>query len=274
MMIQESIIGVLFVLHDKPHVFSDNEIEMLSLFANQAALAIENARQREELTMTKAVAWMGIVFSSLAHRITQKAGAIRNTVYGLRRMINDNPKVLEWLDDIDAYAQTVKDIPSQALLPFHDKTEYLDLNAILRQEISRCCKLEDGLILDFHGLTGGNTTVHADLKWLAIVLELLTTNAIRAMSDLPQKKLKVNSQIRGQRVVVEITNTGKEISKEVCSILFKQPISGKKGAEGSGVGLLIARTIIRRYGGDIELLRTSPEETTFSFWLPLHKNKK
>ncbi|UCH96917.1 MAG: GAF domain-containing protein, partial [Candidatus Aminicenantes bacterium] len=270
MMIHESIIGILFVHHDKPHVFSDNEIKMLSLFANQAALAIENARQREELTMTKAVAWMGIVFPSLAHRITQKAGAIRNTVYGLRRMIKDNTKVVQWLDDIDAYAQTVKDIPGQALLPFHDKTEYLDLNTILRQEIPRWCKSEDSLIPDFHGLTKGNTTVHADPKWLAIVLELLTNNSVRAMNGLPQKKLKVNSQIRGQRVVVEITNNGKEIPREVREMLFKAPIPKNQGAEGSGVGLLIVRTIIRRYGGDIELLRTSPEETTFSFWLPLY----
>lgn len=270
MMIYDSIIGILFVHHDKPHVFSDNEIEMLSLFANQAALAIENARQREELTMTKAVAWMGIVFTSLAHRITQKAGAIRNTVYGLRQMIKDNPKALEWLDDIDSYAQTVKDIPSKDLLPYHDESEDVDLNVILRLEIPTWCKSEDNLIPDFHGLTDENTTVHADPKWLAIALELLTMNSIRAMKGLHYKVLKVNSQVRGRRVVVEITNTGGEIPGEVRDLLFKQPIQ-RRGSEGSGVGLLIVRTIIRRYGGDIELLHSNPEETTFSFWLPLHQ---
>ena len=53
--IQNRIIGILFVHYNKPHIFSDNEVHMLSLYANQAALALENARQREQIQMTEAV---------------------------------------------------------------------------------------------------------------------------------------------------------------------------------------------------------------------------
>lgn len=48
-MIYEKIIGVLFVLHDKPHDFSESEIKMLSLFANQAAMAIKNKGLRDQI---------------------------------------------------------------------------------------------------------------------------------------------------------------------------------------------------------------------------------
>jgi signal transduction histidine kinase len=82
------------------------------------------------------------------------------------------------------------------------------------------------------------------------------------------KKLTIRSQIRGKRVVVEITNTGEAIPDDIRSQLFRVPIPKDEGVEGSGVGLLIARTIMRRYSGDIELLRTGPEGTTFSLWLP------
>jgi signal transduction histidine kinase len=85
------------------------------------------------------------------------------------------------------------------------------------------------------------------------------------------KKLTVRSEIRGQRMVVEIENTGEEIPKEVHDKLFKEPVPKAEGAEGSGVGLLIARTIMRRYGGDIELVRTGREGTMFSLWLPLRR---
>jgi GAF domain-containing protein len=274
MMIQDSIIGILFVHYKKPHKFTENEIEMLSLFVNQAALAIDNARQREELTMTKAVAWMGLVNTNLAHRITQEAGAIRNTVFGLRQKLIDDPEGMEWLDDIDKYAQTVREIPGRALIPFHDQAIPVDLNANLSHEIAQWCRSEDALVPDFGGLTNNDTTIMVDPKWLGIVLEMLTVNAIRAMKGTPNKKLSIHSNIRGRRVVVEMTNTGKMIPKKVCNLLFKEPIPRAEGAEGSGVGLLIARTIIRRYGGDIELLRTGPKETTFSFWLPLHRIPK
>lgn len=266
--IHESVIGVLFVHHDKPHTFSDNEIEMLSLYANQAALAIENAAQREELTMTKAVAWMGIVFSSLAHRIAQKTGAIRNTVWRLRQSLHDQPSVLERLDRIDEAALSISQIPGRALLPHEDQVEPVELNDLIRNEILRWCRSEDGIKLGFDGLTPEPTTVSADPKWLAVVLEMLTQNAMQAMRHSTTKELVVNSEIRGQRVVVEMTNVGAEIPDPVRKQLFKAPIPRDQGFEGSGVGLLIARTIMRRYGGDLQLLRTDQQGTTFSFWLP------
>ncbi len=49
MLIQEDIIGVLFVLHDKSRDFSEVEIRMLSIFANQAAMAIKSKRLRDEV---------------------------------------------------------------------------------------------------------------------------------------------------------------------------------------------------------------------------------
>ena len=273
LMIQDSIIGVLFVHYNETHDFSDSEINMLSLFANQVALAIENARQREELTMTKAVAWMGLVFSNLAHRITQRAAAIRNTVFALKNAgLADQPEVKERLLSIEENAKAVLQIPGRALLPFEDQAASINLNAVMRDEILRWSKTA-GLKVNFK-LTEQNTTVFADAKWLAVVVEMLTTNSARAMRDVSQKELNVSSHIRGQRVVIELTNTGREIPEEIRRLLFKKPIPKSKGTGGSGVGLLIARTIMKQYGGDIELTHTSPGHTTFSLWLPLHRNPK
>jgi GAF domain-containing protein len=42
-------IGVLFVRHSEPHHFSQREIETLFIFANQAAIAIQNARLYEQV---------------------------------------------------------------------------------------------------------------------------------------------------------------------------------------------------------------------------------
>lgn len=271
LMIQNSIIGVLFVHYDKTHDFSDSEINMLSLFANQVALAIENARQREELTMTKAVAWMGLVFTNLAHRITQKAAAIRNSVWGLRQLIGSSAELAERLDRIDQNAQAVWELPGRALLPFQDQAVPLNLNSVLHDEILRWCSTKE-IEVDFK-LTTENTIVRADAQWLAVVVEMLTTNAVRAMRNALKKELIVSSEIRGRRVVIEVTNSGNEIPEHVLGLLFKEPIPRSNGAEGSGVGLLITRTIMKHYGGDIELTNTSPERTTFSLWLPLHQDQ-
>ena len=44
MRVQGSIVGVLFIHYDHPHVFTANEVEMLTHFANEVSAAIENRR--------------------------------------------------------------------------------------------------------------------------------------------------------------------------------------------------------------------------------------
>lgn len=270
MMIQDAIIGVLFVHYDHPHAFSENEKQILSIFANLTALAIENARQREKLEIAESVVLMGIGFLDLAHQIAQKTSAIRTVVDGLRRLLEGQPEVRTGLDDIGKLAQVISEIPRRALLPFRDRAEPKNLNAVLSEEIPRRC-MSEGVALDFSGLTTENTLIHVDSQRLAIVLRELTTNAVQAMRNSSQKKLTLRSEIRGERVVVEITNTGREIPEDVRNRLFKEPIPRAGGTGGSGVGLLIARAIMDHYDGGIELVRTKPGGTTFSLWLPLYR---
>jgi len=48
--VRERVIGVMFVNYDEPHAFSQSEVETLSIYANQAAIALENARLFREAT--------------------------------------------------------------------------------------------------------------------------------------------------------------------------------------------------------------------------------
>src|SRR5205807_9705255 len=79
-----NMIGVLFVYYTEERSFSEDEIEMLSLFTNQAALAIENTRQREKLEIMEAVTWMGIQFSDMAHSMGTELDAMKIATATLR----------------------------------------------------------------------------------------------------------------------------------------------------------------------------------------------
>jgi PAS domain S-box-containing protein len=54
---QEKAIGVLAVYYDEPHPFTETEIELLETFANQAAMAVTNARiyQRVDFELSRRV---------------------------------------------------------------------------------------------------------------------------------------------------------------------------------------------------------------------------
>ncbi len=45
---QDEVVGVIHVLHDQPHHFSQDDLDLLMLFARQAAIALHNARLLEQ----------------------------------------------------------------------------------------------------------------------------------------------------------------------------------------------------------------------------------
>jgi GAF domain-containing protein len=273
--IHQETIGVLFVHYDKPHVFSNNEMEMLSLYANQAALAIEAARQREQLHLPKPVVWMGITFADLRHRLRQNLAAIELGVLTVRSYLDKqgalDEEALKIIEQLTGDVEATKETPG-SLLSFEEQPECIDLNTLIEEEIGKVKpSIERYLIQVDRTLSLQDTTVYADRQRLAFVLHVLVSNAVEAARAVDEPRLRLHSQVRGRRVVFEITNTGKRIPKRVQRDLFIRPIYGSASL---GVGLLIARPTIRAYRGDVSLKSTGKAGTTFELWLPLHRAKK
>lgn len=269
-----SIIGVLFVYYMDEHYFTENEIEMLSLFSNQAALAIENTRQREKLEIMEGVTWMGIQFSDMAHSMRGELHSMKLKTGTLRELIANNAAAVAELEKLSRYINDAETILTLAPLPFRPTPIDLELNTLMRLVIPSWCPVDEKIKTDFKHLKKEDITIKADKDLLSIVLKILTTNAVRAMRSAPEKKLRISSTTEKGQAVVKVTNTGKEIPEEIRERLFKEPITKTSGASGTGVGLLIARSIMLRSGGELGLDKSDPTETTFSFTFPLSKAQR
>jgi signal transduction histidine kinase len=68
--------------------------------------------------------------------------------------------------------------------------------------------------------------------------------------------------------VVQITDSGCGIEPEIKPRIFEPFFTTKPAGEGSGLGLDIARKIIDKHQGKIEV-ESKPGRTTFSVWLPI-----
>jgi two-component system, NtrC family, sensor kinase len=107
------------------------------------------------------------------------------------------------------------------------------------------------------------------------VLSNLVTNAIEASTMNGRLCLRVRGSrswsdtgVRGIRIAVGDTGTG--IPVEVQRRLG-EPFFTTKGQRGTGLGLWVTRSIIERYGGEIQLrssTRTDRHGTVFSIFLP------
>ena len=70
----------------------------------------------------------------------------------------------------------------------------------------------------------------------------------------------------GERVVIEVEDSGVGIASDVLPRLFDPFFSTKDG--GNGLGLALTQQIVRDHGGDVEVSSTVGRGTTFTVRVP------
>ncbi|WP_333611428.1 HAMP domain-containing sensor histidine kinase [Brevundimonas bullata] len=114
-------------------------------------------------------------------------------------------------------------------------------------------------------------TVNADSDQLHRILVNLMRNARQAIESDPAREKKgritVRAEARDGKVAVRITDDGPGIPERLAGRLFEAFVSGR-ASEGTGLGLTISRELAANHGGELRLLHTSPEGTTFELRLP------
>ena len=114
-------------------------------------------------------------------------------------------------------------------------------------------------------------TVKADSDQLHRILVNLMRNARQAIESDPARdkkgRITVRAETRDGVIILRITDDGPGIPERLAGRLFEPFVSGR-ASEGTGLGLTISRELAANHGGELRLLDTSPEGTTFELRLP------
>jgi signal transduction histidine kinase len=113
--------------------------------------------------------------------------------------------------------------------------------------------------------------VRGDFMRLSQVLTNLLSNAIKFTDE---GGVTVRAKRSGDRIVVEVRDTGIGISEKDQRKLFKkfyQTEAGKKKHGGTGLGLAICKQIIKYHGGKIWVRSKFGKGSTFAFSLPVKR---
>ena len=113
---------------------------------------------------------------------------------------------------------------------------------------------------------GADMLVYADRDQLFRVLMNLGRNALQALAE-GGGLISISAWPERDHLAIEIADTGKGIPAEARSHLF-EAFSGSARPGGTGLGLPIAREIMRAHGGDIELAHSGNDGTAFRLILP------
>jgi signal transduction histidine kinase len=109
--------------------------------------------------------------------------------------------------------------------------------------------------------------VHADPDQLLRILLNIGRNAVEALKSKDGGRVTVSARRNSSNIHIDIADNGHGLPQKALDNLF-QPFSGRVAENGTGLGLAIARELARGHGGDLTLIKTDQNGTTFRVTLP------
>lgn len=81
--------------------------------------------------------------------------------------------------------------------------------------------------------------------------------------------IRIRTGREGERVWVEIADSGKGIAPEHLKKIFEPFFTTKPVGKGTGLGLSVSYNIVQKHGGQVEVSSEVGKGTTFRVWLPI-----
>ena len=229
-----------------------------------------------ELARVMRFSTAGELTASIAHEINQPLGAIMTNAETAQAILKspspDVAELNEIVGDIvrdDRRASEVIRRMKSLLTKTPFELRSLDLNDVAREAIEFLSTLAVARKVELvNGITPDALPILGDRIQLQQVILNLVVNGIDAMKDTPNEN-RVSS-IQTSRVErfaeLSVSDCGPGIPEDKIKEVFEPFFTSK--AEGMGMGLSIARTIIEAHNGRI-WAENQPGGATFTIRLPL-----
>ncbi len=282
-------------------LITEKKVKSLMIFANQAALALENALMYEELKkfsgeledrvrkasarleetqrqlfQSEKLAALGKLSAGIAHEIRNPLTSIKILIYSLADEMATEASREKDLAVIEAAIGQVNNIIKQFLdfaRPRPPSPEPLDVRAVLEDTLALLVYEMDAQQVSVEKNYGPDLPpVPMDREQMKQVFLNLLLNAMQAMEGGGAVKIRTGWKANGgdgKRHFAEIAigDTGPGMPPEIRDKIFEPFFSTKE--EGIGLGLPIAQRIVEEHGGEIRVESSPGEGATFTVILPL-----
>jgi signal transduction histidine kinase len=291
------LIGVLEVINKEDGTaFTEEDATLLSIFAYQAGMAIENARRYSELKerfeeemqiqkslgVSEKLRALGQMASGVAHDFNNLLMGIQGHTSLMLLNVDSSHPHYQRLKKIEDSVEGGADLTKQ-LLDFARGEKYevspADLNNLIGKssQIFGRTKEELKILKKFQK---DIWTVNVDQGQITQVLLNLYVNAWQAMPGGGELHLETENvtlegdDIKpfgldpGNYVQISITDTGEGMDEETRQRIFDPFFTTKGIAIGTGLGLASTYGIIKNHRGIIDVHSEKDKGTTFHIYLP------
>lgn len=231
----------------------------------------DRKRLESQLIQSEKMAAIGQLAAGIAHEIRNPLGIILNALYDLSEILDtDNPEVWEDLriakDEIVRAQEIINN-----LLEFSRESvaeiEEINLNDLLRKTLQlmhKYLQINNVKVVTTFGKVG---TCLANQNALRQVFLNLITNAVQAMPQGGELRLRTQ-RTANKSILIEVSDTGIGIPERHLNNIFDPFFTTKEPGQGTGLGLSVVHSVIKRYHGRITVRSKPNEGTTFLIELP------
>jgi two-component system, NtrC family, sensor kinase len=286
---EDEVIGVLAVTSKTPGEFEPEIVRLLTTFATQSALAIQNARLFLEIEdksrqLEVASQHKSEFLANMSHELRTPLNAIIGFSEVLsERMFGElNEKQEEYLKDIYASGTHLLSLINDILDLSKIEAGRMELELTdfdLPQAIENALTLvreragRRGIALA-HTMDERLGEIRGDERKIKQVLLNLLSNAIKFTSE--GGKIEVRAALKDGSAEVSVSDTGVGIAPEDQERVFeefRQVGTAEKKAEGTGLGLTLCRKFVELHGGRIWVKSELGVGSTFTFTIPVRRGE-
>ncbi len=262
----------------------EDQVDILTMFANQAALAIEKAESHKrledkvrQLTVTQQklirsekLAAIGSMAPYLAHEIRNPLVTIGGFTKSLSRFDFADPKVKTNLNIIIEEVSRLEKILNN-ITDFSKSSMPEKINVQICESVEDTCALMANYLQEKHinlnkEIDSFIPNIHVDPTQIKQVLLNILMNAAESMPE--GGDITVNIKTYNKLVIIDIIDTGNGLSHESVKKMFDPFFTTK--LNGTGLGMVISLKIINDHGGKINIESEPEKGTTVSLSLPIN----
>jgi len=236
--------------------------------AQELASQVEAARRSEQLRAT--------LIDAMAHEFKTPLTSIKAATTSLLASPDQPPSSRTELlriadEEADHLRELIDNAEEMSRLDSPEiklRRETADLNELVRDVAGSFAKNLDGRPLE---ISNGREAalVEVDRRLMMLAVKQVLDNALKYSQ--PRSPIGIRIRTHPETVDLEITDHGKGIPIQEQALIFERfyrSPSVKRQIAGSGLGLNIAKTIVKAHSGELTVI-SRPGETTFQMTLPL-----
>ncbi len=235
----------------------------------------EKQAMQYTLIQSQKLAGLGQLSAGIAHELRNPLGIINSSLFFVRQVLEKEQRPISdqlhkhlgiMQNELDRAKKIIENLLSFSRVSNQER-EAVDLNDLLRVTLDLMKK--ELLVNNIRLLTdlADLPLVYLNLDELKQAFLNVILNSTQAMPDGGELTIRSRRE-SAERVVLEFCDTGCGISKEDLANVFNPFFTTKDPGVGTGLGLSLTHSFIRRAGGDLTIESEPNVGTTVRVFLP------